>query len=266
MEKIELSSVISFIERSVIPIISLPIHEQRAGTIGTGSIFQLNDRYFLISASHIFDDFEKFSDLVGIPTANLNGVVYNFGECNFYRISDKNLREKYDIIIIELSAEFAEKVSVHYNILTERNLSYKVNFENELLVVGYPYNLSHDSANEKKIYADHFRLSTYLRIPIGTEGIEFDPKAHFLLNYKNISNEEPALLGLRGVSGSPIWSYDSATAGIWTPEKNLKIVGLALAVKTNEYIRGVYWKYAAELFKDIDTEIYNLFKGDSNSC
>jgi hypothetical protein len=79
-----------------------------------------------------------------------------------------------------------------------------------------------------------------------------------LLDYEEVSKEQAAPQELRGLSGSPIWCYNPDSEGVWSPEKNLKTVGIVLAVKESLYIRGISWFYVTEMFKEIDADIYNL--------
>jgi hypothetical protein len=258
MDKLELKSIIPFVERSVIPIVTTPIYEQRAGTSGTGSIFNFNGRHFLISASHVFDEFDKYPEFVGIPTGRRGEPIYNFGQCDFFRINNDTDRNKYDTIIIEIPQELAGKIAGAYSILNIDNIAY--NFKNrfDLVVVGYPFINSIDIIEENGVYADPFRLTTFLKESSGKEDAIFDPKVHMLLDYEEVSKEQAAPQELRGLSGSPIWCYNPDSEGVWSPEKNLKTVGIVLAVKESLYIRGISWFYVTEMFKEIDADIYNL--------
>jgi hypothetical protein len=258
LEKNELNSVLLFINRSVIPIVTMPIEEQRAGTVGTGSIFKLNDKYFLISASHVFDNFDKYSDSVGIPIGHYDAEIFNLGQSKFYTIKDEAQKKKYDIIIIEIPSELGVNIESNYNILNEYNITTSFLTTQELLVTGYPFLFSNEGI-ENRVYANPFRLSTVFRKPEGDEGEEFDPEAHFLLDYEQVSlNGAPQ--ELRGVSGSPVWAYNPEATGIWTPEKNLKTIGITLAIQKDQYIIAVYWDYVINMFKDIDLDIYQLLR------
>jgi hypothetical protein len=81
-----------------IPVLYDRTHE--VDQVGTGTLLTLADRYFLITARHLFEDYDP--GRFAIPKGRINADLHSLGPFNLYQAKEP----EFDIAILELQEEF----------------------------------------------------------------------------------------------------------------------------------------------------------------
>ncbi len=117
MNKLEATAIERFVINVTLPL----LYEQgeKSYLWGTGTLFSMLDRYFVVTASHLFNPPFSFKNL-GFPTNPKNGYLYTFGEMQCYR-TDPDL---FDIAVIEIQQkESIERLKEGWQFLNLNNVA-----------------------------------------------------------------------------------------------------------------------------------------------
>ena len=240
---------------SVIPL--LYVTETRAGVQGTGTLLQIADRRFVITAEHVVRDY--LANKLGIYTTDyadakelvpLNGkVVYE---------SD------WDIAILEVEDKAADALPNRQFLRT----CYADRFGSPLhdgwtVIHGFPSSWTTGRYDDRELnIRPYTRIATYYagdkqRLP------GFDERAHIALDHRSDRVLTPHVLredspsSLYGISGSTIWQIFRAgeSQNEWKAE-NAKILGIETAVYGGgKYVKAIRWIAVECIFRHAFPEL-----------
>ena len=244
---------------------TVPIVAEQDGILrqhGTGTLFRIAHRYFVVTAAHVLKDAHKYDVPLRIlekePGTKLMQVV---GDFHCFKPNQGN--DLYDLAVRELDQPMVDFLK-GYQFVQLLDIDTKQTVEDDLYVVcGFPTKL----ASEARVGEPGFSLTRFfaLTYPHGgsTDDLpNFDSQCHIVLDARRKFAAEligtgPMPDNLEGISGCSIWKTNLMTVGRdkWTPA-HARII----AVQTQVYpkaqlIRGTMWKVAAKLFHDAFPEL-----------
>jgi hypothetical protein len=236
--------------------------EHRTGLLGTGTLFTVGGRYFIITASHIFEGKVDVNS-IGVPLNTRRAEIVTFGPSTIYRPLLKSI----DVAVIELRdppriAQFEEE----YRFLTTNHLGRFHPTQTTFVIAGYPEALSSESA-EWLISKPTTFVTSYLPRPpssvVLTEPI--DPQFDLFFDYRReaekLNGNAIATPALEGVSGASVWAFDrgaTASTAVWLPELQIKIIAIQSGYAHSAFVRAKNWAAVAVLFGNIDEELARL--------
>lgn len=221
---------------------------------GTGTLFSMLDRYFVVTASHLFDPPFTFENL-GFPTNPKNGSLNTFGKMQCYRTDS----EIFDIAVIEVQQkESIERLKDGWQFLNLNNIAAPTSHGNFLLA-GYPSSLSKEENGWLKgtlITAYSKRIT---EVPIEASK-PIHPELDLFFNYDDTATtlygKKLETSELPGTSGASVWQIDNETGlGIWSPELAIKVVRVQSSYLRNKYFRAKNWLAVAKAFSNIDDDL-----------
>jgi len=245
--------MLPILERVVVPILryrddSLQMH-------GTGTLFRIADKSFLVTASHVLKHaidngyslaISDFGD--GVRAVGLEGKNY----------SDNDE----DIAVLELSQDVVSQIpnrrflTIHH---TDRNNDRPRN--GEFMLCGYPIVLSKTTTTDlgnRKMRS--YPLTSFAGIYSGETShlSDYDTQAHLLLStpYEDAEllaeAEVPIPSRVHGMSGCSIWQvfYNGLSPEHWTTDDAV-IVGIQTGVYTNgDVTKGTRWSIIFQFLRD----------------
>lgn len=240
------------IQRASLPLIAENSGNSHAAPIyprGTGLLFDVEDRLFLVTAEHVLDNV-NFAELSYPPE---NGAqVQTFGNAQVFRPDPSH---NIDVVVIELKeSDTVAALRSNWTTLTFRNVASKGAFEGgDRLIGGYP------SAESKLSYHGiHQRPFVLSTVELDHTPFVSEPSPEidvfFLLKkkgYNLATGVEEDIPKLQGVSGGGIWlCADIPNQGIWNPLDRLKVIATQVSMARDQsWVRGAYWDAAAAIFK-----------------
>lgn len=179
---------------------------------GTGVFIYVDNNYYLVSAAHVFDDFEE----IAIPLEqgkflfNPGGVSYTN---NFEETRNK---DKLDIGFMKLDIESVSEIKKSYKFFKSENIY--TNHKPEQIPIytffGYPSTLSKISQTRNSFHlVPFFQFSTPSTVEKYKQ-LDFDPKLNIIMSYDkkrsySLANKKftngPDLFG---ISGCGLWLTD----------------------------------------------------------
>jgi hypothetical protein len=249
----------AFMASVCIPI--LYDHETK-GThqVGTGTLFILDNRLFLVTAAHLFDDFDPQSDQerlgrFAIPSRHTR-QLWSLGPYNLLRPKEK----QYDVAALELHEPATiERATASWRILTLANTANAAP-SGLFILCGFP-EVRERQVGRAAITGDRLTVFT-ARIPIPDNADEpVHPAVDLFFAYDEeaidvVTRTPIRSLPLQGCSGASIWQYQEPTPNVlWTPERSLKIVGVQCAYRPGQYFRAITWATALEIMRQADDRL-----------
>lgn len=216
---------------------------------GTGIFLQIQGRFFLVSASHVLDDFE---DLV-LPLENGENLFKPGGVTYINEFSGNRDDDPIDIGFLELDEESVEKIKISYRFLGEDDLAINHKFENQpyYTFLGYPTTLFKFSQSSNSFNSfPLFQFSTPIQ---DNEYLKFNRNLNFnvVTSYEkkrayNLRIEKFAFgPDLHGISGCGLWFTDpmdifgqikrpklTAIMTDWPIKDRTKVIGTRIDVLT----------------------------------
>ena len=214
---------------------------------GSGVLIRIRNLHLLISAAHVFDDFEKLS----IPIENGKFMLKPGGEriSNYPKLNREN--DNVDIGLLILDPESIRELKTTYSFLEEEQVMINHNFvENQkYLLYGFPSTWSEKSFTRKSFHIRPFYNFTF---PVNkNEYTKFNRK-HYLnviveYDRKKAINVRSKTLSfgpdLFGMSGCGLWKINNlskvdlvAIMTDWPKENRNRIVGIRIDIVT-EFLR-----------------------------
>mgnify|MGYP001115639556 CR=1 FL=1 len=178
---------------------------------GTGIFIQIQDNYFLISAAHVFDNYEKLFIPLGKDKEIIKpgGITYNNSSIN-------RAKDSVDIGFMKLDKDCVSHLLGTYNFLQADDLAINHTFENQeyYTFVGYPSTRSKISWN-----SDVFEVGTFFHFSTPEKNeyySKFDrnPIVNVVTSYnrKRSYNTKQNVFAngpdLHGISGCGLWFTD----------------------------------------------------------
>ncbi|MCA8043593.1 hypothetical protein [Burkholderia seminalis] len=226
------------------------------GLLATGTLFKIDERAFLITARHIFDDVQDASKLA-YPENPLRGGLYTFGSINILKPTEEHI----DVAAIELlSPETVQRLNANWKFLGLANVASAsmTTSDGSCFVSGYPESLTQNVQGWTKgkfvtAYTQRFHdVPPEARLPV-------IPDLDLFFDYSDegtsITGETVQTPELPGVSGASIWELVSSTSSVWSPEAVTRVVGIQSAYVHSKYIRAKSWWAVAKVLEQADEQL-----------
>jgi hypothetical protein len=230
--------------------------------IGTGTLFMLDDRLFLVTAGHLFDDFDLQHDQerlgrFAFPSRHTR-QLWSLGPYNLLRPKEK----QFDVAALELHEPATiDRAKASWRILTLANTANAAP-SGLFVLCGFP------EVRERQvggaITGDRMTVFT-TRIPIPDDADEpVHPAVDLFFAYDKegidvVTRTPIPALPLQGCSGASIWQYQEPTPSVlWTPERSLKIVGVQCAYRRGQYFRAINWAAVLEIMRQTDDRLAKI--------
>lgn len=186
-------------------------------TAGSGVLFEINDRFFIFTAAHVYTENHKEIYVVSNKEAiSLGGMMYTTP------LPSSGIRkeDKVDIVIIEIYNSIANKLKTDYQFihLSDLELGHYVDINTNYILAGFPITKTkrvwglHDALKSEPFVAN---VDTFIRF--NYEKYNFKVSSHIAIEYSDdlISqeNRNPHLgPKLEGMSGSGLWHFQTIQA------------------------------------------------------
>jgi hypothetical protein len=250
--------------------VTLPIIIEKGGSfgvVGTGTLFKIADRHFLISAAHILDDHSPEQWSFG--TTPSRGIIMTFGRGEFYKPTDTAV----DVCIVELKDKDAvAELEKGWRFLTLDNVWIPDLSADDILLCGFPSAKSTFDGESLHGRLILVRSKLFDRPPDIKDSEPVKKGVDFFIQFDNpvneLTGENVSQLDIGGVSGSSIWAYKRGgweRRAIWSSELSLRVIGVQSAYLKNEYLRGKSWGTVLSLLNGLDTPIKGEARARMNS-
>jgi hypothetical protein len=230
-------------------------HEQNGGDqVGTGTLFTVDGRFFLVTAAHLFKFRGCDPGRFAIAGAN-TPLLWSIGRSNLLIPKD----ETFDVAVVELLEEATiERAKASWRILTLANTG-PASSEGVFILCGFPSERAVRAGNlirGSRIIAFTQRMT---EAPADAEQpvhSALDLFFHYDSEGTQITGTEIATPKLGGCSGASIWEYrEPQGSPVWTPEQCLKIVGVQSAWLKGKYFRANSWAAVLEILRQTDDRL-----------
>lgn len=199
-------------------------------TAGSGVLFEINSKYFIFTAAHVFTKrYEKIYVISNQEAISLGGMLYTTPLLN----SGDRRDDKIDLAILEISNKIADKLKADYYFikLNDLELGHYIDVDTNYLIAGYPI------TKTKKVWgipatlkSQPFvaNLDALIRFDYGK--FKFSFASHIAMDYNgemiSLKNQNSHLApNLEGISGSGLWYLNNF------PEEELfksKLIGIII--------------------------------------
>jgi hypothetical protein len=228
--------------------------EKQTVVLGTGTFFEFDEHYFLVTAGHLFN---------GIDPSNLHVPACSGSDVHTVPIDEFTIHspkdtDEYDVAVIELlDAEFLRVVKSGWRFLTMANVGVSAPSATQYIVAGYPNEtVSYNSGVLRPTEFLQLYTGPYEGAIVGDRG-EFDLFLRYGRQALNTHGRNRDTPDLRGVSGASVFLVTPPQSTIWIPEEIIRIVGIQIAFVHSKYIRAKRWsliEYVLKLVKDFNPE------------
>jgi len=226
--------------------------------VGTGTLFTLDGRLFLVTAAHLFDglDPERLGRFA-IPCRRTT-QPWSLGSYNLL----KPKQSEFDVAVLELREDATiERAKASWRALVLANTATAL-LSGLFILCGFPKVRERRSGNT--ISGDRMTVFT-ARIPVpeaAEQPVHAALDLFFAYDEQSIDAIKKApipSLPLQGCSGASIWQYQAPSAGaLWTPERCLKIVGVQSAYLPHQYFRAKSWAAVLEIMRQTDERLATI--------
>jgi hypothetical protein len=231
--------------------------------IGTGTLFKIAGRHFLITAAHILDDFH--SERWAFPTGPHSGEIRTFGAAEFTRTTD----ESADICIVELKDPDAiAMLEREWRFLTLDNIWLPDLSAQAVFLSGFPsVRAKYADGNLRgRLFVVRSTYNTDRPEPKGAPPLKRG--VDFFIHYQNrvneLTGENIADVQIQGTSGCSIWAYKEqgwVASTVWTPETALRVIGIQSAYVKNQYLRAKSWGAVLLILGNMDPQLRGAVAG-----
>jgi len=231
--------------------------------LGTATLFEIAKRYFLVTASHIFDGFtDKHHENLAYSDDPINGQLHTLGSLTVTRPT----QAYFDVAVIELhDPTTIERLLAGWRFLSLKNVAMPSGTlrDSAFLLAGYPRsNLTPEGGwiNNGKVSGQF--VSAYSQriphVPANTDQ-PVRPDIDLFCDYghtaTNFDGREINAPSLPGASGASVWEISDSTKGIWKAESAARVVAVQSTYREGEYFRAKSWLAVAEVMKLIDADL-----------
>jgi len=255
--------------------VSLPLltdASERMAVLGTGTLFHINERYFIVTAAHILkEDPDDFSspdiDLSAIaypsrlqdaPSSALHPAVSNklrpgafkslrpaplntLGPFEVFRLK---MPCKTDVAVLELkSSSTIAVLKEGWGFLTLRNVGAPPDDCTDFILAGYLFEGATFKAEivTQRVFSLQTNLLDYLpEVEFPEPGID---QFYYLPENLEAGNPPQKVTSLNGLSGASIWAYVDFphNNALWDASLALRVVGVQSSAKMGHWFRGFDW-------------------------
>ncbi len=214
--------------------------------IATGTLFEVNGKYYLVTARHIFDD-PQARDFA-IPTSPNDTEMRRLGHFVLHKWS----AEEIDVAVLELQEDATiDAVQKGWMVLNPRHAAI-ASPQGVFLLCGYPsgfMTVSGQCAGGKLFKGYTARLN---EIPQDAKRPVDDRLDLFFHHATEVHGSPIFSPHLRGTSGSSVWEYfELAGQSVWTPESSLRIIGIQSSFMNNKFIRAKSWEFVMAILREL---------------
>jgi len=208
--------------------------------IGTGTLLEIGDRLFIVTAAHVLDGCE--GERLWSPWDRKAGT---FGQCGTHSYLTPKNANRLDVATVEI--EFPETIAAfrkNYRLLNLAQITAPTPGRTHILA-GYPECMTDTSGQmihqqplayhtelldgEPKGWVDYYNPAQDLFFRLEQRGELFSGEPH----------DVPKL---NGASGCVIWEKSPYEGPLWTPQKELKAVGILRSAKPGDgWFRATRW-------------------------
>ncbi len=227
--------------------------------IGTGTLFKIAGRHFIVTAAHILEDFA--ADRWAFPTGPHKGTIMTLGASEFLKPNDESV----DICVIELKDQDAIAcLEREWRFLTLGNVWLPDLSATSVFLSGFPsVRAKFDGENLRgRLFV--VRSNYYTGVPESAKSAKESVQTgvDFFVQFKNsvneLTGENVGDVQIQGTSGCSIWAYREqgwAKHGFWSPEVALRVIGVQSAYVRNDYLRVKNWGVVLRLLMSVDDDI-----------
>lgn len=223
-----------------------------AGLLATGTLFEIAERQFIVTARHIFDDVRDLTTLA-FPENPLKGGLHTFGSFQLAKPTE----EHFDVAVMELQeAETIAKLKSGWQFLSLSNVALPsaTSPDGAFFLSGYPGSLTKNSGGWLQ---GAFATAYTQRIP-DTPSEALEPVIPQLDLFFDYGHEATSITGkqiktpeLPGASGASVWEHKPSSTAVWTPESVVRVVGVQSAYVHSKYFRAKNWWAVAKVLEQI---------------
>lgn len=237
------SAIINYVNASTIPL--LADATEAPDILGTGTLFQHEDRYFIITAAHILksdpdNPCSQDIDLTAIayPTRKIDAKLMTLGPFEVYRPQPPS---RVDVVVLELKdRETISALNKAWRFLGFDKVA-PFPFNARFLLSGYP--VEGVSWDGQKVGQNFLSITTDALDHVPS--VQFPEPTVDRFFYLEDEGQLPdgssrKLPALQGLSGASLWAYNEPT-GIWDASKAMKIVGVQSSYLRGQWFRCVDW-------------------------
>ena len=231
--------------------------QQRLVPVGTGTFVGVNERLFIVAASHLFKDrnLERFF----VPSKRVNGKAVKL----IGTIVRPSRAQNVDIAIVEiLDEKLRETIRAGWNRIELQNTA--VAADNGLFVLcGYPqeYQSERDGDFEYGVLTAFTTRLDY--IPANaTEPVDGDLDLFFEYTEGALEHDGTVVVTprLHGASGASVWQYiEDPGDGLWMPERALRVVAVQSSAfpekPPHQWFRAKSWEAVRDALRYKDEEL-----------
>jgi hypothetical protein len=235
-------SLQTFLNACTVPIIYGS--GDQAAVQGTGTLFEHEDRLFLVTAAHVLQGIDLAR--LALPQNPRNSRALLFGAAAAWW--SKN--DLVDVAVVEIrDGSLRDELQQGWRVLDGSNVAMDTAGTNSFVVAGYP------SVTVKQV-GGFLVPSTMTQLFTGryvgeTQGekVEHD----FFLTFGRTAKGADGSIAtpmLQGMSGASVWTLHRCE-GLWNPESVLKIAGIQISYVHERYVRATGWLPIARIFERI---------------
>lgn len=233
--------------------------------LGTGTLFTHEDRYFIVTADHIFrsnvdDPNSPLIDMttVGVPTdprpAGAGAApIVTLGNHHVYRLTPPVL---IDVIVLELlDPRTIATLQEGWSFLPLSQAE-DVSIDDDRFVItgfmgqGMKFDVEQNRVGQAmlNLETDYLHYTPQVQDPVP----EFDLFFYLQPDITNVDGTRQTVTTLKGLSGGPIWAVRGMNdGGFWMPSKAMKIVAIQSSeLQSREsWSRGFRWSAVQEILR-----------------
>jgi hypothetical protein len=230
--------------------VSLPIlidGEKQPEPWGTGTLFNIEDRHFLVTAAHVLSGVDLAK--LAYPTGLSNAALHTFGDFEIFRPEPP---AAVDVAIVEFkSAETIERLTSGWSFPGLDSVALSGCYRGRFIVAGYPVDVHRFDGDQVKqsmltLTTDSLDYTPHVDEPQP----DFDQFFYHAAEGAQLDGTTQKMPRLNGASGASIWVYLGVpTPGLWSPSSATKIVGVQVSAKHGVWFRGAAWSAVHEIFR-----------------
>ncbi|MBM4353576.1 MAG: hypothetical protein FJ109_07220 [Deltaproteobacteria bacterium] len=248
----KLAACQELVRSCAVPI--LACDDRKFGIEGTGTLFRMGSLSLLVTAAHVAELIKSAPGRMALPLTRGNVCDFvDFTGCTVLCPRESALPFNADAGVVVLhEREQVQRLERSWTFLSDGNLGLVPQESGSFLVAGYPASLSRTDESGLSLVAEMlcFRSTEFTDELGDCKTAPNDQVDLFLRHDKalltdsGLTVETPAL---RGMSGASVWAMGSheSEGHIWTPEADLKIVGVQVSCKPGQWVRAVRWGIVA---------------------
>lgn len=259
-----MSGASAFARRHVLPIIAETPRVRKP--IGSAAIFELDGHRLLVTAKHVIDELKKAEAIYGaracwgIPIDQSEGrwdttEVWSLG--NRVELRAEGVAKDVDVGVVFINdPEFLAKLEGKREFLRVADHVQMTAPDGNYFLYGFPG--SQATVDEEHVHHRPFQFATgRYQGPKDEFTARFDPVVNVLLGFAEEATlddgtQVPLLdaLGLKGISGCPLWLVENPPDELWNPGRHMKVVGVQTGVEDGRFIVGTRWAVVLKAIRE----------------